>query len=514
MKKLPVEKKSQVRNSVLRVLLFLVAALLQLIWLLSFFGSLKDKSVELSTLLEIVSIVMALWIYGKDQNTTKQIPWMLLLLIFPIGGIVLYVVFGRNSLLNKTRKKFAALEEEIYPYLKQDLEVLDQLEKFSPSLAGSAYATYRSSGYPIYINSNITYYSDALDGLEAQMKEMENAKHFIFMEYHAIEDKEAFARMKEILIRKASQGVDVRLFYDDMGSAAFVNYDFMKQMKQAGIQCRIFNPIMPLLLVFMNNRDHRKITVIDGKVGFTGGYNLANEYFHITHPYGFWKDSGVRITGKAVNALTLTFLGMWNSVERSDPDFSVYLKARDEKGKGFIQPYADSPLDNQYVGENVYMNIVNASNDYVYFCTPYLIISDEMKRALQLAASRGVDVRIITPGIPDKKLTYQITRSYYNDLVRHGIQIYEYTPGFCHAKMCISDGKVATVGTINLDYRSLYLNFENGVYIVDHPIIQEIHSDFDEMFRVSRNVTQAYLKELSVLVRTWKAVLRLVSPLF
>ena len=514
MKKLPVEKQTSVRNSVLRVFIFGITALLQLVWILVFFGALRANTPELSSILQSGAVLMALWIYGKDQNTTKQIPWMMLMLIFPLVGVVLYILFGRSSLLNKARVRFSSIDAQIKPLLVQDLKTFEQLKEQSKTIANHSLMIHNTAGYPVYSDTKVQYYPQAVDAYQAQIEQMKKAKHFIFMEYHAIEDGESFSKMKHVLIEKANQGVDVRIVYDDMGSAIFIDRDFIKKMEQAGIQCRMFNPIRPFLLVFMNNRDHRKITVIDGQVAFTGGYNIANEYFNVTHPYGFWKDTGVRLEGLAVNSLTATFLEMWNSLGRSDTDYSRYLLAQPVQSKGFIQPYADSPLDDEYLGENVYMNIVNAAIDYVYFCTPYLILTDEMKRVLGLAAKRGVDVRIITPGIPDKKLTYQITRSHYYELVKQGVKIYEFTPGFVHAKMCISDDQVATVGTINMDYRSLFLNFENGVYLYDCPVINHIKTDFDQMFSVSNNVTEDYTKELSMPVRTWKAILRLVSPLF
>ena len=267
----------------------------------------------------------------------------------------------------------------------------------------------------------------------------------------------------------------------------------------------------------MNNRDHRKITVIDGKVGFVGGYNLANEYFNITHPYGYWKDTGIRMEGSSVKSLTVMFLEMWNAVRKSDIDdtsFDKFIFDYKYEGlaNGYIQPYADSPLDNEHVGEDVYMNILKNAKKYCYFITPYLITTDEMTREICNASKRGVDVRIIRPGIPDKKLIYQVTRSYYNRFVRNGVKIYEYAPGFCHAKMCISDDETATVGTINLDFRSLYLHFENGCFLYKVDCIKNIKEDFADTFAVSEDVSKKYMHQ-SRIVRSWQCCLRLFSPL-
>ena len=275
---------------------------------------------------------------------------------------------------------------------------------------------------------------------------------------------------------------------------------------------------MPGLNIFLNNRDHRKITVVDGKVGFTGGYNLADEYFNLTHPYGMWKDTGIRLEGDAVKSLTITFLEMWNAVKRSDKDdvdFEKYLLKYDYKaeGKAFVQPFADIPIDNEQVGEDVYISMADKAEKYCYFMTPYLIITDEMTRAISLAAKRGVDVRIITPGIPDKKMIYRVTRSFYNGLVRNGVRVYEWTPGFCHAKMCVTDDKMSVCGTINLDYRSLYHHFENACFIADEKLAKDIRKDFEATFKQCREVTEEYKTGRKSVLRLSQLFMRLFAGL-
>ena len=275
---------------------------------------------------------------------------------------------------------------------------------------------------------------------------------------------------------------------------------------------------MPGLNVFLNNRDHRKITVIDGKVGFTGGYNLANEYFNLTHPYGQWKDTGIRLEGDAVRSLTVTFLEMWNAVndkDENDTDFAQFLLEYPYKAHqtGFVQPYADSPLDGEKVGEEVYISMVNKAEKYCWFMTPYLIITDEMEHAMTLAAKRGVDVRIVTPGIPDKKLIYSVTRSFYHELVKDGVRIYEWTPGFCHAKMSVADDCMATCGTINLDYRSLYHHFENGCFMTDCDVVLDIRNDLQETMKECREVTDKYRTGRSAYLRLGQLLMRLFAGL-
>ena len=286
-------------------------------------------------------------------------------------------------------------------------------------------------------------------------------------------------------------------------------------MKKIHIECRVFNPLIPFMSVFMNNRDHRKITVVDNKVGFTGGYNLADEYFNLVHPYGQWKDTGIRLEGSAVRSLTEIFLENWNSINHTDATYKQYLdnSIAESLANGFVQPYAETPLNSELLAENVYMNIIKNAKRYVYFTTPYLIISDEMNRELTQAAKRGVDVRIITPGIPDKKTVFRITRSYYMPLMSQGVKIYEYSPGFIHAKQCVCDDETAVIGTINLDWRSLYMHFENGVFLYNCDCIKNMKQDFDETFEVSHKVAIQERADMSIGTRIWECLLRLVSTL-
>lgn len=343
------------------------------------------------------------------------------------------------------------------------------------------------------------------------------------MEYHAIEDEYAWSRIETVLEERVKAGVEVRVFYDDMGSIGFVNLSFARKLEVKGIACRVFNPLLPGLNMFLNNRDHRKITVIDGKVGYTGGYNLANEYFNYTHPYGEWKDTGIRLEGDAVASLTAAFLEMWEASGKTPADVDVldieaqkkYLVQHPYQAKqtGYIQLYADCPLDGIQVGEDVYISIVNKADRYCWFMTPYLIITDEMTHALSLAARRGVDVRIITPGIPDKKLIYSITRSFYHNLVQDGVRIYEWTPGFCHAKMSVADDCMATCGTINLDYRSLYHHFENGCFMADCDAVLDIRRDMEQTLEQCREVTEKYKSGRSATLRLGQLFLRLFAEL-
>ena len=558
------EKQASVKNGVSRMIFAVISILAEVLVILFLVFSAGQKAGWIYTLFHFLGAVFVLRIYGSHKTASIRMTWMLVILLLPITGTLLYLLIGLNGHSLKMRKRYEDIDRILMPMLPENEDVAEKAKARDLRLGGIIEYIRRQAGYPVYRNTEVRYYDDGAKGFEAQKEDLAKAEKFIFMEYHAIEDAECWHEMLEVLVDRVKAGVEVRVFYDDMGSLGFINTDFVKRMEALGISCRVFNPFAPGLNLFLNNRDHRKITVIDGKVGFTGGYNLANEYFHRTEPFGFWKDTGIRLEGDAVQSLTVTFLEMWNAVseyDKDDIDFVKYVAAtdaervmkrrkkldaekaeriekdkeagfekvkegvmRDEKflampgafagsGLGFVQPYADSPMDDVHVGEDVYISMAESAQKYAWFITPYLIITDEMCHAFSLAARRGVDVRIITPGIPDKKIVYSVTRSYYNGLCRNGVRIFEFTPGFCHAKMSIADDLMATCGTINLDYRSLYHHFENGCLYADCDAVRETKKDFEETFAQCREVTEYYTYGRGAFLRFGQMLLRLAAPL-
>ena len=538
-----------------------LSILLEVVVILVLIFTAGQKASWLYVVIRALGVILVLSIFGSSKTASIRMTWMFAILLLPIFGTALYFLIGLNGHTLKMRKRYADIDKILFPMLPNDEEVFEKVQLRSGQLGGVVNYIRRNAGYPVYQNTEVRYFDDAAKGIEAQKEDMAKAQKFIFMEYHAIEDAESWHAIRDVLVERVKAGVEVRVFYDDMGSIGFINTDFVKRTQELGIQCRVFNPFAPGLNVFLNNRDHRKITVIDGKVGYTGGYNLANEYFHITEPYGYWKDTGIRLEGDAVQSLTAAFLEMWNAAnpnDKDDKDFKKYVAAsaayyaikdknraeaerlqkdkenyfgimkeaigKEEKylentevfkGKnlGFVQPYADSPMDDIHTGEDVYISIAESAQKYAWFITPYLIITDEMCHAFGLAARRGVDVRIITPGIPDKKLVYSVTRSYYNGLARNGVRIFEFTPGFCHAKMSIADDLVATCGTINLDYRSLYHHFENGCLYADNDAVMDTKRDFEETFAQCKEVTDFYAHGRGAFMRLEQLLLRLAAPL-
>ena len=558
------ETQASVKNGVSRMIFAVISILAEVLVILFLVFSAGQVAGWIYTLFHFLGAVFVLRIYGSHKTASIRMTWMLVILLLPITGTLLYLLIGLNGHSLKMRKRYEDIDRILMPMLPENEDVAEKAKARDLRLGGIIEYIRRQAGYPVYQNTEVRYYDDGAKGFEAQKEDLAKAEKFIFMEYHAIEDAECWHEMLEVLVDRVKAGVEVRVFYDDMGSLGFINTDFVKRMEALGISCRVFNPFAPGLNLFLNNRDHRKITVIDGKVGFTGGYNLANEYFHRTEPYGFWKDTGIRLEGDAVQSLTVTFLEMWNAVseyDKDDIDYVKYLAAtdaervmkrrkkldaekaeriekdkeagfekvkegvmRDEKflampgafagsGLGFVQPYADSPMDDIHVGEDVYISMAESAQKYAWFITPYLIITDEMCHAFSLAARRGVDVRIITPGIPDKKIVYSVTRSYYNGLCRNGVRIFEFTPGFCHAKMSIADDLMATCGTINLDYRSLYHHFENGCLYADCDAVMETKKDFEETFAQCREVTEYYTYGRGAFLRFGQMLLRLAAPL-
>lgn len=509
------EEKS-IKNSVGRLLFVAIAVLFQAGWFILLAVRLNEYSTWISMFTSILTLILVLYLYNTGIPMGFKLLWITLILAFPVMGIALYLMLGSSNVTKGMRKRLEKIDADLEHWIVQDHAVLENLEKEDVSIANQMNYVSQYAKYPVYQNTDIDFFKDASDGFEEQLRQLEKAEKFIFMEYHAIEDAVSFGRMKQILARKAAEGVDVRVLYDDIGSIGFIDSAFVKRMEALGIKCRVFNPLVPVINVFMNNRDHRKITVIDGKVGFTGGYNLADKYFNLEHPYGHWKDTGVKITGEAVRNLTFMFLEMWNAMSKEEiEDTAAFFPeiSYEAKENCYIQPYGDSPLDDELVGENVYMNIVKMAKKYVYFTTPYLIISDEMKRELIQAEKRGVDVRIITPGIPDKAAVFEVTRSNYVDLVKAGVRIYEYTPGFIHAKECICDDEIAATGTINLDYRSLYLHFENGVLMYNCEAIKDMRADYEETLKISTEVTEDYKKKAPWRIYIKRCILRIFAPL-
>ena len=503
----------RMKTYVFRLLFLAVFAVLEALILLSVFRWFGEKAAWIEGILRLLSIMIILFIVRNSRHLSFDIMWILLISALPVPGTVAYLFLGADMIISRTFRNIIMTTEAAKKYYVQDEEVLKEAEDNAKDCRGQFRYISRSSGFPVYRNTGFDYYSLGDLGFPIMLEEMKKAEKFIFLEYFIIEEGQMWNSMLEILEEKAAQGVDVRVMYDDVGSMFTLSATYARKLEKKGVKCIPFNRINPILGVIMNHRDHRKILVIDGKTAFSGGINLADEYINVKTKYGHWKDNVIRVRGEAVWSFTVMFLTHWNALRKTDEDWLQFkAEALPGKADGYIAPFGETPLDTEITAQNIYMGILNQANDYCYIFTPYQIIDTEMINALILAAKHGADVRIVTPGIPDKKLVWNITRSYYRILIEGGVRIFEYTPGFVHSKVFVSDDQVAAVGTINLDYRSLYLHFENGTYLFGSESIPEIRDDVLGAITRSHEVT---LKESKY--RPMKefllGVLRLFAPM-
>lgn len=496
----------------------ILGILIQLAYFVFFFWTLGTMYSYSFLVFLILGIIIALYIVNKDINPSYKIAWILLVLAFPILGCMFYVFFGNDHSGDRLRKKMARYSDECRLLLPQNQQLLKSLEEENRTVEKQANYIFKYGGYPLYTNTQTTYFPIGEAKFAQLLIELKQAKRFIFMEYFIIHDGKMWGSILEILEQKVKEGVDVRIIYDDIGCLLTLPYKYDEELRAKGIKCRVFNPFKPVWSAKMNNRDHRKICVIDGHTAFTGGINLADEYINEIVKYGHWKDSAVMLKGEGVWSFTMMFLTMWNFLNGTKPDnYSKYMPRAEEISQfvsdGYVVPYTDSPLDEEPVGENVYLNIINDAKHYVYITTPYLVIDNEMQTALILAAKSGIDVRIITPHIPDKWFVHAVTRAHYQKLVKFGVKIYEYTPGFIHAKNFVSDDVTAVVGTINLDFRSLYLHFECAAWMHRSECIMDVKKDFLETLEKCHEVTYAECLNVNPFTKMLRSLLRLFSPM-
>lgn len=482
---------------------------LQILILMFTYFTLKSLTI-IKAMFRLISCIVVVYLVAKDESSSYKIIWIVLIFFFPFVGGILYVLLGNKKPAKRLRDAFIVQEDEIDRNRVEN----DLIDKIDDANIRGQLIYLKKQGFTTYYGQNIEYFSLGDYAFEPMLKAIKNAKKYIFMEYFIVEEGYMFNTVLEILKQKVKEGVEVRFMYDDVGSLTKLPREYYLELEKYGIQSIAFNSFVPIVSLAMNNRDHKKIVIVDGVIGFSGGFNLADEYINKTERFGHWKDSGIMLQGQAVWSLTLMFLSTWNVAKNSQEDYHKYYPDYSgiEQRDGYIVPYTDSPLDDEQVGEIVYLNMINQAHDYLYITTPYLILDDLLQNALINAAGRGVDVRIVTPAIPDKKIVFKVTRSYYRTLIEHGIRIYEYTPGFIHAKNFLVDDKCATVGTINLDYRSLYLHFENGVYLYNNSCLKDMKADFLDVFEKSHEIT---LDEVikGKFKGLFEDILRVIAPL-
>lgn len=462
-----------------------------------------------------LSLVCVLYLINRTDKPSTRLNWIIFILVFPLVGAPMYLLYGDARSNWKLRRK---IEDATRENRRVYQETYGETPISKPQTRADGIQTYLScvAQYPTFQNGDVTYYESGEKMFSQMLDALRKAKKFILVEYFIIEHGKMWGEILKILLEKAEEGVQVRVLYDDFGCMLKLppKYDRYLQSLHENVRATSFNKVVPIFSVKMNNRDHRKILVVDGEVAFTGGVNLADEYINERSKLGHWKDTGLKITGDAVSSFTLMFFNLFNAVREDKEDIKNYLLPRKsalDKGALKIVPYDDSPLDKISVGETVYLDLIQRAKKYVYVFTPYLVLDDTMRGALCLAALRGVDVRIVTPGIPDKKTVYRLTRANYGVLMQAGVKIYEYTPGFIHAKSMLCDGESAVVGTINLDYRSLYLHFENAVYFTGEAV-KALEEDCQKTFTASRLCTKDDVKR-GVVGRVFDSALRVFETL-
>ena len=466
--------------------------------------------------LRAFSIAVCIYILNKKEKSAYKLTWIFLILLFPLFGGVIYVFFHTQSSPRKLRRQTEEINKRLRPLFLLPGDVLPELSAKHRECQPQSYYLQEHSGFPVYKNTQTQFFNSGESFFEQALVELEKAEKYIFLEFFIIKQGKMLDPIIDILERKAAQGLDVRIIYDGLGCFMTLPLNFDKLLEEKGIKCLVFNPFKPILSSLQNNRDHRKIISIDGKVAFTGGMNLADEYINARERFGHWKDAAIMLRGEAAWSLTLIFLEMWNLEKKEPEDIEAFYPWKNEvckiKTDGYVQPYADSPIDDENVGEHVYIQIINNAKEYIYINTPYLVVDNNLLSALSLAAKSGVDVRIITPYRWDKWFVAIVSRSYYRQLILAGVKIYEYSKGFNHSKTFVSDDRVATVGTTNLDFRSLYLHFECGVWMYKTSSVAKIKEDFLNTLSFCRENT---LKDCSrnAVQRVIQDVLRLFAPL-
>lgn len=495
--------------------MFIFMLLVQITFLILTILFLSQNYLSVYFGLTVLNIILVVYISNTSENPDYKLPWMIAMLVFPLFAGLAYLLVKTDTGHRVFKKNYARRVQETKKYLSQDVHTMQQLRQQSKTQANLSEYLVNYGCYPVYRNYDSEFFPVGEMMFEAMKREIKKAKHYIFLEFFIIDHGTMWDELLELLKEKASQGIDVRIMYDGFGTQFIMPMRYFAKLEKYHIQCRVFNNFKPFLSSSQNNRDHRKILVIDGITAFTGGINIADEYVNRKVRFGHWKDGGMMCRGDAAWSFVIMFLQLWNLEETDNGELERYRPKEScpSNYDGFIQPYSDSPTDGEYVGKSVYLDIINNAKDYVYIMTPYLILDHEMITALGLAAKKGVDVRIMTPHIPDKWYVYSIAWSYYRELLEQHVRIFEYEPGFVHAKNFSSDDNIAVVGTINLDYRSLYLQFECATVLYGCQTVKDIHKDFKASLKKSIEISLDDCKKRPLSKRIVSWILRIFAPL-
>ena len=500
-----------------RTMLILMMLAVQILLLVLAYRSVQTFMPYLYGVQMVLYVVLLLHLVNKPSEPTIKITWIMLIVLLPALGVALYVFVEMEIGHRVLNRRLSEVIRETAPLLPERAPFKRDLDREQPQMAGLARYVWENGSYPVYDNMAVEYLPSGEASMEAMVRDLQRAKDFIFLEFFIIEEGWMWGHILKILEEKARQGVEVRVMYDGTCALFRLPYRYPQMLEKLGIRCKMFAPLRPAVSTHYNNRDHRKIVVVDGRVAYTGGVNLADEYVNRRERFGHWKDASIRLEGEGVRSFTLMFLQMWNISETGDA-FARYLTASDGasdgiSAPGYVLPYGDSPLDDERTGEMVYIDILNRARRYVHIMTPYLILDAEMSAALSFAAKRGVEVVILLPHVPDKKYAFALAKTHYRALLQAGVRILEYTPGFVHAKLFVSDDVEAVVGTVNLDYRSFYLHFECAAYMRGVPAVADIEADFQATAAQCQEIRLEDLKQIPLVTRATGWLLKLFAPI-
>lgn len=506
---------------------FAILALLQIAFLVVLLYLFAGLGIVAYGIISVITVVVLIAFFEQDDvNPAYKLAWVMLILLLPLGGVLFYLLWGHRRVPRRQQRHFEQIEQNAKGVMRQHKGVFAALKHANKHMYHTARYLLRYANAPLYTDTDITYYPIGEDFFPPYIEALQNAKKFIFLEYFIYQEGYMWNTVLGILREKAAEGLDVRVVFDGFGSLFTLPPGYEKKLREMGIKCYAFSPLRPTLHVsdyaMLNHRDHRKITAIDGDIAFSGGLNMADEYINVASRFGEWKDTAFMLRGQAAFSLTVTFLKAWDFVAGTKSDYETYRPApptlpapppSKRVRDGLVQPYDDTPLDGENVSENVYLRLITCAERYVYICTPYLALDHEMITALTLAAKSGIDVRILTPGIPDKPTVFVLTQSYYATLLRAGVRIYEYTPGFNHAKMYVSDDRIAVIGSANMDYRSLYLHFENGAVFYGGHTVQNVKTDMMQSFARATEISLDDTRHLPWHKRIIRIIVRFLAPM-
>lgn len=504
--------ENNIINNIIKLIILLIGIIIQIVVFLFLYSATNKLSDYGRIIFTVIQFLSVIYIIYKDQNAAYKIVWIILLMFLPIAGFVAYLLWGNNKSPKYIKEEINKNDNKTKKILPQHEEIIDDIKNLDRKK--EVKFLLNGTSYPIYNNKKIEYLKIGEEYYKRLKEDLKEAKEYILIEYFIISDGKMWDEIYEILKEKRKQNVKIYIIFDALGSLFKKPKDLKEQLEEANIDYLAFNPLTAFIRSYINYRDHRKIVVIDGKVGYTGGINIGDEYINLTHRLGHWKDCGVRIEGEGIKSLISIFFTLWN-MNKKTVNYESYINEieKTSKEQGYIIPFSDNPHNKINPMQNSYINIINNAQKYVYIMTPYLILDSETTQALINTSLSGINIKIITPSNPDKKLVNACTKSFYGKLLEAGIEIYEYKPGFIHSKVIISDDEVSIVGTANFDFRSFYLNYECGIWMYSTLEELNIKQDFEETLKQCEKIELKVWKKRKLDIRIIEALLRLISPL-